>query len=232
MNPEIKAINEKIIKESEFVEKIIAEVSKVIVGQNYMIERLLIGLLSNGHILLEGVPGLAKTLTVSTLSQTIKSNFQRIQFTPDLLPADLIGTLIYNTTLNFLDAYEKEEKPDATDGLVDGLQYLVDIVTEGTDKQGTDVKAQYFNEGEIKKFFEGYNVSEDDIQPHVEKYVADLAEIVGDQTGKYDPDVVDSSSTQLEQLVVYVNAFSMDLVNNGTTNYLQQAIDLYRPIEG
>ena len=71
------------------------EVSKIIVGQNYMIERLLIGLLSNGHILLEGVPGLAKTLTVKTLSETIKTKFQRIQFTPDLLPADLIGTLIY-----------------------------------------------------------------------------------------------------------------------------------------
>ena len=96
MNPDIKAINEKIIKESEFVEKITREVGKVIVGQNYMIERLLIGLLSNGHILLEGVPGLAKTLTVRTLSNTIKTKFQRIQFTPDLLPADLVGTLIYN----------------------------------------------------------------------------------------------------------------------------------------
>jgi len=96
MNPDIKAINEKIIKESEFVEKIIAEVGKVIVGQTYMIERLLIGLLSNGHILLEGVPGLAKTLTVNTLSGTIKTKFQRIQFTPDLLPADLLGTLIFN----------------------------------------------------------------------------------------------------------------------------------------
>jgi len=96
MNPDIKAINEKIIKESEFVEKIVAEISKVIVGQTYMIERLLIGLLSNGHILLEGVPGLAKTLTVKTLSSTIKTKFQRIQFTPDLLPADLLGTLIFN----------------------------------------------------------------------------------------------------------------------------------------
>ncbi len=96
MNPDIKKINEKVEQESIFVEKIKSEVSKVIVGQNYMIERLLIGLLSNGHILLEGVPGLAKTLTVKTLSETIKTNFQRIQFTPDLLPADLIGTLIYN----------------------------------------------------------------------------------------------------------------------------------------
>lgn len=96
MNPDIKAINEKIEKESAFVDKILNEVSKVIVGQNYMIERLLLGLLSNGHVLLEGVPGLAKTLTVTTLSQTISTKFQRIQFTPDLLPADLIGTLIYN----------------------------------------------------------------------------------------------------------------------------------------
>jgi MoxR-like ATPase len=96
MNPDIKAIHEKIIKESEFVDKIIHEMSKVIVGQIYMIERLLIGLLANGHILLEGVPGLAKTLTVKILSGAIKTKFQRIQFTPDLLPADLVGTLIYN----------------------------------------------------------------------------------------------------------------------------------------
>jgi MoxR-like ATPase len=96
MNPDIKAINEKIINESEFTEKIINEVGKIIVGQSYMVERLLIGLLANGHILLEGVPGLAKTLTVNTLSSTIKTKFQRIQFTPDLLPADLIGTLIFN----------------------------------------------------------------------------------------------------------------------------------------
>ncbi len=96
MNPDIKAINDKIEQESAFVDNIISEVAKVIVGQNYMVERLLIGLLSNGHILLEGVPGLAKTLTVKTLSQTIKTKFQRIQFTPDLLPADLLGTLIYN----------------------------------------------------------------------------------------------------------------------------------------
>ncbi len=96
MNPDIKAINQKIEKQSAFVDSILTEVSKVIVGQNEMVERLLIGLLSNGHILLEGVPGLAKTLTVNTLSQTIETRFQRIQFTPDLLPADLIGTLIWN----------------------------------------------------------------------------------------------------------------------------------------
>ena len=96
MNPDIKAINDKILKESEFIEKIVEEIGKVIVGQSYMIERLLIGLLANGHILLEGVPGLAKTLAVKTLSGTVKTKFQRIQFTPDLLPADLLGTLIFN----------------------------------------------------------------------------------------------------------------------------------------
>ena len=92
----IKAINKKIEKGSEFVDKISAEVAKVIVGQKYMIERLLIGLLANGHVLLEGVPGLAKTMAVKTLSSTIQTKFQRLQFTPDLLPADLIGTLIYD----------------------------------------------------------------------------------------------------------------------------------------
>ncbi len=96
MNIDIQAINEKIQKESEFVEKITSEVSKVIVGQKYMIERLLIGLLADGHILLEGVPGLAKTMAVKTLSSVIKTGFQRIQFTPDLLPADIIGTMIYD----------------------------------------------------------------------------------------------------------------------------------------
>lgn len=96
MQVDIQEIHEKIQEESAFVEKITHEVSKVIVGQTYMVERLLIGLLANGHILLEGVPGLAKTMTVKTLAQVIQANFQRIQFTPDLLPADLIGTLIYN----------------------------------------------------------------------------------------------------------------------------------------
>jgi MoxR-like ATPase len=96
MSVDIQAINEKIKEESAFVEKINQEVHKVIVGQTYMVERLLIGLLCNGHVLLEGVPGLAKTMTVKTLSRVIQTQFQRIQFTPDLLPADLLGTLIYN----------------------------------------------------------------------------------------------------------------------------------------
>ncbi len=93
---DINEINELVKKESVFVEKIKNEISKVIVGQNYLIERLLIGLLADGHVLLEGVPGLAKTLSVSTLSKILSVKFQRIQFTPDLLPADLIGTLVYN----------------------------------------------------------------------------------------------------------------------------------------
>jgi len=96
MNIDIQAIQAKIERESAFVEKITAEVGKVIVGQNYMIERLLIGLLADGHILLEGVPGLAKTMTVKALSAAIKTQFQRIQFTPDLLPADIVGTMIYD----------------------------------------------------------------------------------------------------------------------------------------
>lgn len=96
MDKDIKALNAKIEKESVFTEKLLSEIHKIIVGQKYMIERLLIGLLSNGHILLEGVPGLAKSLSVSTLSKAIHARFQRIQFTPDLLPADLIGTLVYN----------------------------------------------------------------------------------------------------------------------------------------
>ena len=96
MHVDIQALNEKIRRESAFVERLNREVSKVIVGQKYMIERLMVGLLGNGHVLLEGVPGLAKTLAVKTLSAAIQTKFQRIQFTPDLLPADLIGTLIYD----------------------------------------------------------------------------------------------------------------------------------------
>lgn len=93
---DIEALQEKIDKSSEFVTKIHKELDKVIVGQRYMVDRLLIGLLSDGHVLLEGVPGLAKTLTVSSLAKVISTKFQRIQFTPDLLPADLVGTLIFN----------------------------------------------------------------------------------------------------------------------------------------
>ncbi|HNR20874.1 MAG TPA: MoxR family ATPase [Bacteroidia bacterium] len=93
---DIKEINEKIQRESAFVDLLNMELGKVIVGQKYMVERLLIGMLSNGHILLEGVPGLAKTLAIKSLSSAIHAKFSRIQFTPDLLPADLIGTLIYN----------------------------------------------------------------------------------------------------------------------------------------
>lgn len=96
MAVDIAELNEQIQRESAFIDTLYTEVGKVIVGQKYMIERLLIALLTNGHILLEGVPGLAKTLAVNTLSRTINTKFQRIQFTPDLLPADLIGTLIYN----------------------------------------------------------------------------------------------------------------------------------------
>ena len=97
---DIRAINEKIEKESAFVDLVNLEMNKVIVGQKYMIERLLIGLLGNGHILLEGVPGLAKTLAINTLSKTVKGSFSRIQFTPDLLPADVIGTMIFNMKEN------------------------------------------------------------------------------------------------------------------------------------
>ena len=96
MEQSIKAINELVKEESLFLEKLTAEIRKVIVGQKQLVERLLIGLLAQGHILLEGVPGLAKTLSVSTLSNAIDAKFQRLQFTPDLLPADLIGTMIFN----------------------------------------------------------------------------------------------------------------------------------------
>jgi MoxR-like ATPase len=96
METDIKALNEKIQQESAFVDMVTLEMQKVIVGQKQMIERLLIGLLANGHILLEGVPGLAKTLAIKSLAHIIDAKFSRIQFTPDLLPADLIGTLIYS----------------------------------------------------------------------------------------------------------------------------------------
>jgi len=93
---DVRVINELVHKQSAFVDKLTAEVAKVIVGQKAMVERILIGMLTGGHVLLEGVPGLAKTLTVKTLADTLAMKFQRIQFTPDLLPADIVGTVIYN----------------------------------------------------------------------------------------------------------------------------------------
>jgi MoxR-like ATPase len=93
---DIQALNQKIHEESAVMERLLNETSKVIVGQKYMLERLIIGLLAKGHILLEGMPGLAKTLAINTLSKAIEAKFQRIQFTPDLLPADIVGTMIYN----------------------------------------------------------------------------------------------------------------------------------------
>ena len=99
-NIDIKAINEKIEKESAFLDLLTMEINKVIVGQKNMVDRLLIGLLGQGHILLEGGPGLAKTLAINTLSQSVKGVFSRVQFTPDLLPADVVGTMIYNIKEN------------------------------------------------------------------------------------------------------------------------------------
>ncbi len=96
MTYDIRAINEKIQRESAFIDLLQLEMGKVIVGQKQMVERLLVGLLANGHILLEGVPGLAKTLAIKTLASAVQAKFHRIQFTPDLLPADLVGTMIYN----------------------------------------------------------------------------------------------------------------------------------------
>ncbi|HOZ07933.1 MAG TPA: AAA family ATPase, partial [candidate division Zixibacteria bacterium] len=96
MHSEIQEIQARVEGESAFVRRLTDQMAAVIVGQKYLVERLLIGILSNGHILIEGVPGLAKTLSVHTLASAIQAKFQRLQFTPDLLPADLIGTMIYN----------------------------------------------------------------------------------------------------------------------------------------
>ncbi len=96
MSKDIQAINKMVQNESAFIEKLLKEIHKVIIGQKYMVERLIIALLCNGHVLLEGVPGLAKTLAVQTLSGAVQTKFQRIQFTPDLLPADLTGTLVFD----------------------------------------------------------------------------------------------------------------------------------------
>ena len=97
---DIRQLNERIAQAGQFTDKLRAEIGHVIIGQSHMLDRLLIGLLSNGHVLLEGVPGLAKTLTIKSLSQAIHAKFSRIQFTPDLLPADVIGTMIYNQQRN------------------------------------------------------------------------------------------------------------------------------------
>src|SRR5690606_38725594 len=96
LGTDIRALNEKIQKESAFIDLLLLEMDKVIVGQRYMVERLIIGLLADGHILLEGVPGLAKTLAINTHSKAIAAGFSRIQFTPDLLTSDLLSTMIYN----------------------------------------------------------------------------------------------------------------------------------------
>ncbi|HQK20878.1 MAG TPA: AAA family ATPase, partial [Polyangiaceae bacterium] len=93
---DVRALNELVAKHSDFTESLIAEVGKVIVGQTYMVERILIGLLASGHVLLEGVPGLAKTMSVKTVCEALSGKFARVQFTPDLLPADLTGTVVYN----------------------------------------------------------------------------------------------------------------------------------------
>jgi MoxR-like ATPase len=100
VNVDIRALNDRIAAESAFIDLLTMEMSKVIVGQKHMVERLMIGLLGNGHILLEGVPGLAKTLAINTLAKAVDGNFSRIQFTPDLLPADVVGTMVYNIKAN------------------------------------------------------------------------------------------------------------------------------------
>ena len=97
---DIRQLNEKIQYQSAFIDRLRDEIGRVIVGQHYMLDRLMIGLLSNGHVLLEGVPGLAKTLAIKSLAQAIHAKFSRIQFTPDLLPADVVGTMIYNQQRN------------------------------------------------------------------------------------------------------------------------------------
>src|SRR5271167_2345132 len=96
MNTGISAINDEVQRASAFVRPLFAEIGKIVIGQNYLVERLVVGLLANGHVLLEGVPGLAKTLSVKVLASALNVKFSRLQFTPDLLPADLIGTQIYN----------------------------------------------------------------------------------------------------------------------------------------
>ena len=95
-SPDIRELNERIHQQSAFIDLLLMELNKAVVGQKHMVERLLIGILANGHILLEGVPGLAKTLAIKSLASAIHARFARIQFTPDLLPADVLGTMVYN----------------------------------------------------------------------------------------------------------------------------------------
>ena len=104
---DIRELNERINQRSAFIEMLLLELNKSIVGQKYMLERLLIGLLAQGHVLLEGVPGLAKTLAIRSLSTAISGKFSRIQFTPDLLPADVVGTMIYNQQQNQFSKNQK-----------------------------------------------------------------------------------------------------------------------------
>jgi MoxR-like ATPase len=108
MNKDIRELNEKVKSTGTFVDEIFENISRVVVGQKYMVERLIMGMLADGHILLEGVPGLAKTLTINTLAQMLSADFKRIQFTPDLLPADLVGTMIYNAKTS---AFETKKGP-------------------------------------------------------------------------------------------------------------------------
>src|SRR5512140_2479767 len=96
MQTELRVINEMVMAESAFIDRIVGEVGKVIVGQKAMVERILVGLLTGGHVLLQGVPGLAKTMTIRTVADALRAQFSRIQFTPDLLPADIVGTTLYN----------------------------------------------------------------------------------------------------------------------------------------
>ena len=113
MTVDIASITEDVRRESAFVQQITAAIETVIVGQKYLLERILVALLTNGHILIEGVPGLAKTKIVKSLASLIDARFQRIQFTPDLLPADLIGTLIYNPREgNFTTQESRRQKPE------------------------------------------------------------------------------------------------------------------------
>jgi MoxR-like ATPase len=144
---DIKALNERIQRESSFIDLLQMEIGKVIVGQKYMVERLMIGLLSNGHVLLEGVPGLAKTLSIKTLASAIQAKFQRIQFTPDLLPADVIGTMIFNQKnseftvrkgpifANFILADEINRAPaKVQSALLEAMQERQVTIGEGTFK--------------------------------------------------------------------------------------------------